>query len=280
VSTSLLAIAPITFEVASGGTTHAPLVMASVGVAPAARYVLDTGSDVHLLNEDLADELGLDKEPGEEGTDHTGRTMPSWNVGTVPVVVGGLDLTLQDVVAIPAPPPFPSRGIRGILSPHNLHPSAWCVLDLVENQLLLVNGRDSDVSAMLQDRHPTLELLRLPRLAEFRQVVIHAAVDGFDEVATLLDSGGKASEFVASALSGLSAQAAARLGGGVSGADYFGGSAGSQTLVVADHRLPIPELHIRDAMGEVPGLVGMDVIGGTVLVAAADPQKPVLWQVP
>ena len=74
---------PITFSVLDTGTTHAPMVLASIGGTEAARYVLDTGSDVHLLNEDLADELGLHKEPGEEGTDHSGATMPSWNVGDV-----------------------------------------------------------------------------------------------------------------------------------------------------------------------------------------------------
>lgn len=62
----VLASVPITYKVSGGGTTHAPMIIASVGGVEA-RLVLDTGSEVHLLNEEFADELRLAKEPGEEG---------------------------------------------------------------------------------------------------------------------------------------------------------------------------------------------------------------------
>lgn len=72
---SVLARVPITYEVSDSATTHAPMVMGSIGGIEG-RFVLDTGSEFHLLNEELGDELGLsliDLAAGElllvEGTD-------------------------------------------------------------------------------------------------------------------------------------------------------------------------------------------------------------------
>ncbi len=269
---------PITYEVASGGTTHAPMVMASVGGAPEARYVLDTGSEVHLLNEDLADELGLTKVPGEEGTDHSGATMPSWDVGSVGCTLGGLDLTLRDVVSIPAPPPFPGFGVRGILSPQHLHPSAWAVLDMANDELLLVEGTDEELEAFLSPMSPALTMLRLPRDEGFTSVVVPAAIEGFDEMPAMIDTGGKRTEVAASAVSGMTAESPGHAGAGVSGVSYAGASAGAQTLVVQGHRLAVPALHVRDAMPD-PAIIGMDVLRGTVVACAADLARPVFWQV-
>jgi hypothetical protein len=271
---------PITFVIASGGTTHAPMVMASIGGLPDARYVLDTGSDVHLLNEDLADELGLAKVPGEEGTDHSGATMPSWDVGNVPMALGSLDLALRDCVSIPAPPPFPGFGIRGILSPHNLHPSAWAVMDLASDELLLVEGTDRELASFLRARSPTLTLIRLPRDAAYASVVVPVAIEGFAVLPALIDTGGKQTEAAASAVPGLTVESSERLGGGVSGIEYHGGSAGSRTLVVGGYRLPVPALQVRDETPDPPALIGMDVLRGTVVACAADLTRSVLWQIP
>ena len=275
----VLATAPLTFDVASGGTSHAPLVMASVGGAPPARFVLDTGSEVHLLNEDLVDELALTKEPGEEGTDHAGNTMPSWSVGDVPGVVGGRDLLLRDAVAIPAPPPFPGFGIRGILSPQILHASAWAVIDMMASEMLLVEATEEQAADFLRARSPALELLTLVRDVDFPSLVVNAALDGFAEMPTLLNTGGKATEYSAASVPGLLAQAVGRLGGGVSGAEYLGGSVGRQELVVDGRRVMVPNVHVREQMHDPQGMVGMDVLRGTVLVCAADLSRPVFWQI-
>ena len=69
--------APIAFQAAHGTTVHSPLIEADVNGAQAL-FVLDTGSDVHLLTPETAERAGLALEPGEEGTDHAGRSMPSW----------------------------------------------------------------------------------------------------------------------------------------------------------------------------------------------------------
>ena len=109
--------APITFEVADGGSEHAPLVVGTVG-GMLTRLVLDTGSDVHLLTKELVDQLGLAFAEGEEGTDHSGATMPSWAVEDVACALGGVELVLRDVVAIPAPGSLPG-GESGASSARN-----------------------------------------------------------------------------------------------------------------------------------------------------------------
>ena len=277
----MLASTLLTFEVASGGVTHAPLVMARVGGAPAARYVLDTGSEVHLLNEDLVDELGLTKKPGEDGTDHGGNTMPSWSVDDVRAEVGGHEFVLPDVVAIPAPGPFPGFGIRGILSPHNIHPSAWAVIDLADDELVLLEATDEQEAAdYLCSRSPALEILTLARHAEFPSVVVRAALEGFAAMPTMLNTGGKATEYSAASLPGLEGEGVGRLGGGVSGADYSGGSVGSQVLVIDGRRVTVPNVHVREHMHEPQAIIGMDVLRGTVLTCSADQSRPVFWQVP
>lgn len=275
---SVLARLPISYQVRDGGTTHAPMVITSVGGVEG-RLVLDTGSDVHLVNEELADEIGLVKKPGEEGTDHSGATMPSWNVGDVGMSMGEADLVLRDVVAIPAPPPFPGWGIRGILSPQHLHPTATTVIDLLANELLLIEGSDEQVGDFMRSRSPALTVLTLARDAAFASVVVRAAIEGFDAIPTMLNTGGKATEFSMAAVPGLSIDKAERLGGGVSGGDYAGGSVGPRTLVIAGSRLAVPALHVRAQMHDPQGLVGTDLLRGTILACAADLSRPVYWSV-
>ena len=130
-----LARTPITFETADGARQHAPLILAAVG-GVTTRLVLDTGSEVHLLARELVDRLGLAFEEGGNGTDHGGEAIPSWAVEDVALDLGDLAVTLADVVAIPAPPPFPGWGIGGILSPQHLHPRAYTVVDLAADELL------------------------------------------------------------------------------------------------------------------------------------------------
>jgi hypothetical protein len=276
----VIARVPITFEVLSGGTTHAPMVIASVGGTPAARYILDTGSDVHLLNEDLADELGLEKRPGEEGTDHSGSTMPSWSVDDVALAIGDASVTLTNVVVIPAPPPFVAFGVRGILSPQHLHPTAFAVIDMTAHELLLVDGSDAEVAALLRERSPSRQVLQLKR-EPAGMTVITAAIEPFAEVATLLDTGGKRTEFAAAAVPGLASGEAVDLGGGVSGGRYHGGAAGQQTLIVGGARLEVPDLAIRagDMHPKTDGLIGMDVLRGTVVACATDTARPLFWVV-
>ncbi len=269
---------PITFEVASGDTEHAPLVVAAVsGVMT--RLVLDSGSEVHLLNRELVDEIGLASEAGDEGLDHSGATVPSWSVEDVGLRLGEADLVLRGVVAIPAPTPFTGWGVGGILSPQHLHPTAVAVIDLVDDELFLVEADQASLRGWLEARHPDLVSLVLDRAPTFPTPVIEAGIRPFPPIPTLLNTGGRGTEFAAAAVPGLAAGDAARIGGGVSGADVMATSAGPQTLQVDGEELPVASLEVRPTMHDPQGMIGMDVLRGTVLAVAANPRRPVLWQV-
>ena len=274
-----LARVPITFEAANGDTVHAPMIAGRIG-SITTRLVLDTGSEVHLLTKELVDELEVDVEEGEEGTDHSGATMPSWTVGDVTLELGEIELTLRDTVVIPAPKPFPGRGIAGILSPQHLHPSAVAVIDLVTDELLLVEGSDDAIADWLAQRSPALMTLSLARDEAFPSVVVRAAISPHAETPTMLNTGGRHTEFSRDAVPGLADAIEERLGGGVSGADVMGSMAGEATLVVAGNDLPVASLAVRTTMPDPQGLVGMDVLRGTILAVAADPSRPVSWQIP
>ena len=273
----IIAQVPLTFDVASGGTTHAPLAYVSVGGLPPVRYVVDTGSDVHLLTEDLADDLDLDKQPGEEGVDHSGATMPSWSVGSVAALVGDAALELHNVVVIPAPPPFLGFGIRGVLSPQHLHPSAMAVIDTASNELVLLDATDDEVSNFLHDRLPGMAVHKLARDPDSAAVVVRGGIEGYADVRALLDTGGKKTEFAAGAVPGLVGGEMQRLGGGVSGASYEGVFVGPQTLVIGGARLSVPDLALRQQMHDTEAIVSMDVLRGTVIAAAADLDRPVFF---
>ena len=274
-----LAQVPITFEVADGGSEHAPLVVGRVG-GVTTRLVLDTGSDVHLLTKELVDHVGLEVEEGEEGVDHSGASMPSWTVEDVACALGGVELVLRNVVAIPAPGSFPRWGIGGILSPQHLHERACTVIDLVANELQLVDGSDDAISAWLEERSPSLTILRLARDATFGSVVVRASIRPHAEIPTMLNTGGRQTEFAAAAVPGMAGGSEERLGGGVSGADVLGVNAGEATLVVAGRDVPVASLAVRTSMHDPQGMVGMDVLPGTVLTVCADAGRPVFWQIP
>ena len=53
-----------------------------------------------------------------------------------------------------------------------------------------------------------------------------------------------------------------------------------RTLLVGDARFALPRLLIREHVGSMLGLIGMDVLRGTVLVLGADPAAGVSWLVP
>lgn len=66
----------------------------------------------------------------------------------------------------------------------------------------------------------------------------------------------------------------------MSGADVHGVVVGRQTLVVGGRRLAVPALGVRETMHDPQGLIGMDVLRGTIVACAADVARPVFWLVP
>jgi hypothetical protein len=270
---------PITFAAADGSTVHAPMIRARVGGLDTL-LVLDTGSDVHLLTKELSDQIGRSLAEGEEGIDHSGATMPSWTAGKVPMLAGGVDLPLRDVVVIPAPTPFPGWGIGGILSPQRLHPDAYVVLDQVDDELLLIHEDVEAVAAWLARRHPGLATLRLRRDGISTTPVVRGAIVPFDETAVLVNSGGKHTEFDVTVVPGLAPAVLGRLGGGVSGSDVMGSVVGAQTLAIGGRRIPVAELALREGMVYPHAMIGRDLLRGTVVACDADPGGVLFWQVP
>ena len=273
----IVARAPITHHAANGEVTHAPMVVAQVNGIEA-RLVLDTGADVHLVTSDFADRLGLDTTPAEDGTDHGGASVKSRELPDVMLSLGGATFELSGVVVIPAFEAFTRMGIDGILSPQNISGTAMAVLDMAPNELLLLDGSDEAIARWLKERSPDLRMLELERDQSEGMVVVKSAIAPNAAVPTLLDSGGKRTEFARAAvprLAGSPAGKSERLGGGVSGGDFSGADAGAQTLVIGGQRLSVPSLAVREEMHGPPGLVGMDVLRGTILACAADRDRPV-----
>lgn len=243
--------------------------------------VLDTGSDTHLLTAEFAQEAGLPTEPGEEGTDHAGVAVVSGSAGSVPMRVGNEVIPLSSVVVIPAPPPFPSRGIGGILSPQLLHHNAWIVIDMAADELLFLREADESmvILSWLANRHLEFETLVLDRI-EGGTLVVEAAIEPHQPMPTLLNTGGRATEFARSVLSDRGGGALQRIGGGVSGADVMGERLGAAVLVIGDARIAVADLAAREDMEGIDGMVGMDLLRGTVLACTADPTGRVVWQLP
>lgn len=269
---------PIDFEI-GGEVVHSPMVGVRIG-GRKTRLILDTGATDHVLTTELARAVGIRAEPGEPGTDHVGDSVPSWDLGAVPIQIGDRALTLEGVVAIAGPAPFEGWGVGGFLSPQHLHPTAYVVIDLVSSRLILVQGDEGGVMSWLEARSPSLVPLSLARVAGQSEVVVQAAIDPFATVATMLNTGGRATEFAADAVPGLRGEGSHSTGHGVGGGAVLGSAVEGQTLRVGDAKLSVPRLLVREAMGSARGLIGMDVLGGTVIMVSADRSRPVSWLIP
>ena len=268
---------PITFQVGDQ-LTHVPMVEARIaGVGT--KLILDTGSSDHVLTLELAESARLATHPAEPGTDSTGAAVPSWSVGELAVTIADASFELHDVVAIAGPPPFAGWGVGGFLSPQHLHPTSWTVLDLAADRLILLDGDEGKVAAWLATRSPSHRMLRLARVPGDATIQVQTSLESFGPVVTLLDSGGKSTEFVASAAPDLADGPRGSSGHGVGGGEVVGTIAEGQRLLVGNTRLNVPRLVIRDYMDDQDGLVGMDLIRGTVLVVSADHARPVFWLV-
>lgn len=269
--TTLLDV-PIRFDVGET-VTHAPMIDVAVNGTPT-RLILDTGSTDHVLTIELARAAGLPHQPGEPGTDHAGDSVESWFVGKVAIEIDGVGFGLHDAVAITGPEPFEGWGVGGFLSPQHIYPTTHVVIDLAADRLVLVDG-DVDIDDWLRVRsggRTPLELMRDPAEAT---PVVSAAIEPFESVATMLNTGGRGTEFAVAAVAGLVGTPTDEPGKGVGGGPVLGTVVADRTLVIGGERFGVPRLLIRDEIDTMQGLVGMDVLRETILVVASDRSRPV-----
>ena len=269
---------PLHFEV-GGEAVHAPMVDVRIG-AVETLLIVDTGSTDHVLTIELAGHAGLETRAGDAGTDHIGRAVTSWDVGTAPIRIGDVAFTLRDAVAIAAPARFEAWGVGGFLSPQHLHPTADVVIDLVDDRLLVVDADRADVVAWLMARSPAFRPMSLERVPDDAEILVNAGIDPFDPVATMLNTGGRGTEFAAAAVPGLGHTGREHAIRGVSGETAPGLEAERQVLRIGDAAFPVERLLIRGSMGAAQGLVGMDLLRGTILLINADRRRSVVWFVP
>ena len=276
----ILVDTPISFDVGDE-RTHAPMIDAVVGALPT-RLILDTGSTDHVLTIELARAVGLAAEPSEPGTDHAGASVESWMLGEVTARLGDLDVTLRDTVAIAGPAPFEGWGVGGFLSPQHLDPAAFAVLDLAGDrfQLIDADGDERAVSDDLARRYPDFDVLTLVRSPAEATPVVLAAIEPFSPVPTMLNTGGRGTEFASDAAPGLVGIAPDRIGHGVGGTEVLGSLVADRTLRVGTARFHVPGLLVRDTVGSMQGLIGMDVLRRTILVVSAAQDRHVTWLVP
>jgi hypothetical protein len=270
---------PITFDTEDGTTVHSPMVAVTVrGVAT--RLILDTGSTDHVLTKELIDHVGVSGAPAEDGTDHAGAAVPSWSVGELEVSIDRAPFALHDVVAIAGPPPFAGWGVGGFLSPQHLHPSARVLIDLLHDRFVVVESSEADADAWLIARVPSLQPIALDRVPGEATVAVPAAIEPFATVPTMLNTGGRQTEFASAAVPGLRATADGRGGTGVGGGRVVGSAVGQRALLVGGARIPLNRLVVRAEMDGPPGLVGEDVLRGTALICSADIDRGVVWLIP
>jgi hypothetical protein len=270
---------PIAFDTEDGTTVHSPMIQATVG-GVATRLILDTGSTDHVLTKELIDRVGVGGEPAEDGTDHAGAAVPSWSVGALEVRIGPQPFALRDVVAIAGPPPFAGWGVGGFLSPQHLHPSARVLIDLRNDRLVVVESSGADPDAWLIARVPSLRPITLDRVPGEATVAVPAAIEPFATVPTMLNTGGRQTEFASVTMPGLHGTRDVSGGTGVGGGRVVGSDVGERVLLVGDVRIGLRRLVVRDEMESPPGLVGMDVLRGTALICSADLRRGVVWLVP
>jgi Aspartyl protease len=266
--------APLTFDVPDG-TTHAPMVRAEVDGLET-MLIVDTGSTDHILTTELTRRLGLELRPGEPGTDSAGASVASWSAAAAEVRIVDRAFHLEGLVVIDPPGPFPGWGIGGLLSPQHLHPSAYAVLDMVDDRLVLLDAAD-EPDPCLAERHPELRILHLEAVTGDGTVLVRTAIDPYPPVVTMLDTGAKATTWAAAAVPGLETGQRETTGRGVGGSESFGSTADDQVLVAGGTRIAVPRLLVGDVHGEAQGLVGMDLLRGTVLAVSSEPSRDVIW---
>ena len=184
-------------------------------------------------------------------------------------------LPVSDVVAIEGPPRLDDLGVGGFLSPQRLSSVYWVAVDLVADRLLLIDADASSVNVWIDDAYPGLQHLSLERKSK-ELLVVDAAIKPHPPVATMLNTGTEESEFARAAVPHLRGDHHNR-GLGVSGAEVAGQVISDQVLEVGEAKFSLPQLLVRDDMPQLQGMIGMDLLRGSVLVISPKADDPIHW---
>lgn len=276
---------PLTFDV-PGRVLHCPMVAATIGGC-ATNLIVDTGATSHILTRDFVERAGLEVVATAPGRDVAGDAVSSWSIGDVVAEIGSLSSTLQEVVAIDGPEPFHEWDVGGFLSPQRLAEDATVVLDLAAERLD-VEADDADaVSARLL--HRLGELVPLEGAQHVAGTLgFHLRVLPAEPVVAFLDTGAAETEVAAVAVEGAVDGPVRSGGAGVGGSAITLPSLKDQQLEVGRIRFRVEHLGVRDTIpapddapeGEIPlGLIGMDLLRGTIIVIAPRRAGRVWWYV-
>ncbi|HEX9683123.1 MAG TPA: aspartyl protease family protein [Acidimicrobiales bacterium] len=276
---------PLLFEV-PGRSLHCPMVSATVSGVET-KLIVDTGVTTQVFTIDLVDQAGLDRAPNESGTDVAGNTVTSWDLPDPTIGIGGTSFLAAHAAAIAGPPPFAEWGVGGFLSPQALWPDNTVVLDFARRRLLVFAGHDDAANAHIEsgDGDPVI-LGGVHHVAG--TVGIEVAVSKHEPVVAFFDSGANLTEVSITAASGELGEKAIS-GHSVSGAELETYELHDQVLDVGEARLPVPVLAVRDHIPvpegaptheEPDAVIGMDLLGETILKISPRSRGQVSWIVP
>lgn len=273
---------PLSYDV-SGETLHCPVADAVVG-SVRTKLIVDTGATEHVLTVDVVDRAELAREPGKVGTDAAGKHVPTWEVRTPRIDVGGTKLVVGTVPAIEGPTPFAAWGIGGFLSPQRLSPDHVVVVDFVQNSLEAYGEEAGSVVGRLRSRYPEAIIVGGQK-HQSGTIGVNVAV-GSSEVVAIFDSGAAATEIV---MAGATGSGDVRRSRSVGGTEMEASTVISATLVAGDAQFSLKALSVvrqvavpeGSTENEVPAaVIGMDLLSGTLLVVPSRNDEAIWWVVP
>lgn len=240
---------------------------------------MDSGSSHQALSRAFADQNGLVAQPVGTGRDHAGQAVAVARAEPATWEIGGQAWRDEETVIVPTPPAFAPLGIIGFLSPQHCLKRGYVVLDFPGQRLRLVEAPDRPaLAAWLQQEYAGSSALDLPRVTgpSARKIYVQARLAGQPAVEAELDTGGSRTEFDASLLPAVTAQAPTSQGVAVSGASTAAPLHANQTVQVGGHAFAGLQVKARQPGAAPRALLGADLLRQTVLVLPADPAEPLI----
>jgi hypothetical protein len=277
--------APITYSVpAKDGKReiHTPLVRARIGEVERL-FILDSGATDPIFTKALAKSVGMNLKPAEQGSDHAGAKVRTFQ-GTSPltVVLESYPYKVAEPLFIEGPPPFERWGIGGFLSPQLLAGEGWVEMDLRQQRLRIVEGSRSAVARKVAARNRSLQRTALQRVRvkgdRARLLLVEGRIEG-QPIRVYFNTGTQTTELAPSTPVANSASTDEVVTGqGVSGEAVKGTrSSGPAALSLGEAEVQLDEFVVREQGEGTDGQLGTDLLRGTVLLMRAEPATGLYW---